>query len=86
MTKSDNFSNIIPIMALYALAGYRLLPALQKVYSAFSMLRFTTSSLEDLHKDLINLNLPNKSNVQSTLTVKKNIVLKKYIITTQITS
>ena len=39
MTKSDNFSNIIPIMALYALAGYRLLPALQKSTALFSMLR-----------------------------------------------
>lgn len=45
----------LPTITLYAFAGYRLLPALQQIYSAVSQLRFTSPVLDALHKDLINL-------------------------------
>ena len=55
MTKSGNFATSLPIIALYAFAGYRLMPALQQIYSAFTQLRFVGPALDALHQDLSNL-------------------------------
>ena len=38
-------SNIMPTIALYAFAGYRLMPALQQIYNA-TQLRFSGPSLD----------------------------------------
>lgn len=43
---------ILPILALYAFAGYRLMPAMQQIYYALTMIRFHHSALDILHKDL----------------------------------
>ena len=45
-------SEALPIVALYAVAGYRLLPALQQVYQHSSTLRFSKPVLDLLHSDL----------------------------------
>jgi ABC-type multidrug transport system fused ATPase/permease subunit len=54
MSLGINMINIIPYIALYAFAGYRLMPALQQVYVSLSQLRFVVPSLDILHKDLMN--------------------------------
>jgi ABC-type bacteriocin/lantibiotic exporter with double-glycine peptidase domain len=43
----------VPLLALYAVAGYRLLPALQRVYQSISSIRFTQAALESIHRDWI---------------------------------
>jgi ATP-binding cassette, subfamily B, bacterial PglK len=48
-------ASIMPIIALYAFAGYRLLPALQQVYAHLTLLRFSGPALETLHRDLVGL-------------------------------
>ena len=58
MKNHDGFSEIIPILALYTLAAYRLMPALQQVYSQVTTLRFSISALNILHDDLELLNQP----------------------------
>ncbi len=55
ITKSSSFASALPIIALYAFAGYRLMPALQQIYGAFTQLRFAGPALDALHQDLINL-------------------------------
>jgi ATP-binding cassette, subfamily B, bacterial PglK len=55
MTKSGSFASALPIIALYAFAGYRLMPALQQIYGAFTQLRFAGPALDALHQDLISL-------------------------------
>ena len=55
MVKSGSFSSALPIIALYAFAGYRLMPALQQIYGAFTQLRFAGPALDALHKDQISL-------------------------------
>lgn len=46
----------LPVIGVYALAGYRLLPALQGVYQHLSKMRFSRPALEVLHADLSKLN------------------------------
>jgi ABC-type multidrug transport system fused ATPase/permease subunit len=55
MTKSGNFATTLPVIALYAFAGYRLLPALQQIYSTLTQLRFVNPALNAIHKDLKSL-------------------------------
>jgi len=57
MDKTRNFSEVLPIVSLYAFAGYRLMPALQQIYGSITSLRYVSSSLDSLHSDLMNLPL-----------------------------
>jgi len=50
-THSD-MQAVLPLASAFALAGYRLLPALQQVYQASSSLRFNQSLLDVIHHDL----------------------------------
>ncbi len=45
-------STVIPLMALYAFAGYRLMPALQGVFAGLTTIRFNLSVLDKLVTDL----------------------------------
>ncbi|MEO7083892.1 MAG: ABC transporter ATP-binding protein [Gemmatimonadaceae bacterium] len=42
---------LVPLLALYAFAGYRLMPALQQVFASVLEIRFRLPSLYDLHGD-----------------------------------
>lgn len=56
MAQSGSFAAALPIVALYAFAGYRLMPALQQIYGAVTQLKFAGPALNALHTDLIGLN------------------------------
>ncbi len=45
-------AQILPKLSLYAFAAYRLMPALQQLFGAFSSIRFNRAALEDLSSDL----------------------------------
>ncbi|MDH3380943.1 MAG: ABC transporter ATP-binding protein/permease [Gammaproteobacteria bacterium] len=45
MYRGEGLEAVLPIMAVYALAGYRLLPALQKFYSDLTIFKFTGPAL-----------------------------------------
>ncbi len=55
MAKTGSFQSALPIISLYAFAGYRLMPALQQIYEASSRLRFAGPALNALHRDLNSL-------------------------------
>ena len=73
MYKSNNFATVLPIVSLYAFAGYRLLPAMQKIYAAISLLRYAGSSLNNLYEELINLE-PYTISTDSTITPLKESI------------
>jgi ATP-binding cassette, subfamily B, bacterial PglK len=52
LTTHENFGQAVAVMSLYALAGYRLLPSLQQVFSGLAKLRFYRPALENLHADI----------------------------------
>jgi ATP-binding cassette, subfamily B, bacterial PglK len=52
MQREGALQAALPILALYGFAGYRLLPALQQVYGAFTQLRFAGPALDALHADV----------------------------------
>lgn len=55
MTQSGSFASALPIIALYAFAGYRLMPALQQIYGSVTQLKFAGPALKALHTDLSGL-------------------------------
>lgn len=50
---SGNLLNFLPRLTLYAIAGYRLMPALQKAFSAIAKVKHSMPSLIILYDDLI---------------------------------
>lgn len=52
MSKSGNFNNVLPMLSLYIFAGYRLMPALQKIYAAFTQITFIGPSLKKICDDI----------------------------------
>jgi ABC-type bacteriocin/lantibiotic exporter with double-glycine peptidase domain len=56
MAGSGDFASALPVIALYAFAGYRLMPAIQQIYASISRLRFAGPAIDALHSDLIGLN------------------------------
>jgi len=65
MVKSGSFASALPIIALYAFAGYRLMPALQQIYGAFTQLRFAGPALDALYQDLISLQAADAQHVDT---------------------
>ena len=77
MDQTGSFNNSLPIISLYVFAGYRLIPALQQIYSSFTQLTFVRPSINKLHSDLKNLKLFNQNQVQEILTFNKSITLNR---------
>ena len=52
VASARDLSQILPIVALYTFAGYRLMPALQQVFAGMASLRFNVAALDLLVRDL----------------------------------
>lgn len=48
-------ATVFPILGLYAFAGYKLIPAAQRIYEGVAKLRFGAGSIESLHEDMVQL-------------------------------
>lgn len=79
MQKSNNFLSIIPILVLYTLAGYRLIPLLQGIFININTLRYVGPPLEALSKELFNLKNSNlvEQECKDIIKLEKKISLKK---------
>jgi len=76
MAQTGNFINALPTITLYALAGYRLMPALQQVYASVTQLRFLGPGLDSLYYDVKNLKTSETQFDQSVIPLNKKITLK----------
>jgi ATP-binding cassette, subfamily B, bacterial PglK len=75
MTQTGNFNNYLPIISLYAYAGYRLMPALQQIYSSLTQLTFVGPSIDKLNNDIKSLKPLNLNHDEDVLTFNKEINL-----------
>jgi ATP-binding cassette, subfamily B, bacterial PglK len=74
-----NFGQILPFLAVYAMAGYRLIPAFQNFYLHLSHLRFTLPALHNVHLDMHEFESSDSSNkrtMQITVRPRKVISLE----------
>lgn len=77
MAKSNNFLNTIPIIALYTLAGYRLIPLLQGIFISVNALRYISPPLNSLNEEFQQLQTSSLSVDKEVLQLKKEIKLNK---------
>jgi ABC-type multidrug transport system fused ATPase/permease subunit len=49
----QDLEGVLPVLALYAFAGYRLMPALQRIFAGLTALRFHLPVLDMINKDII---------------------------------
>jgi ATP-binding cassette, subfamily B, bacterial PglK len=49
--RQQALSQVLPVIAVYAFAGYRLLPAIQQTYSNVAIIRFNLAALEVVFRD-----------------------------------
>ena len=52
LIRDYELSKVVPILSLYAFAGYRLMPALQTIFTGIAELRYTQAALDNLAIDL----------------------------------
>ena len=76
---AGNLGEVLPILAVYALAAFKLLPALQQIYSSVSQIKGNTAAFEavknDLQQSFKNQNTINKQVDIVQLDLKKEIIL-----------
>ena len=73
MKQSNSFTAILPVLSLDVFAGYRLMPAVQQLYSALTSIRFAETSINSVFNDL---NVDLDYNIQTEkLTFKRDISL-----------
>tara|TARA_B100000989_G_scaffold21727_1_gene14248 strand:+ start:15132 stop:16889 length:1758 start_codon:yes stop_codon:yes gene_type:complete len=76
MNQKGSFNSALPIISLYAFAGYRLLPALQSIYASFTRLTFIGPSLNALCDDIQNLKPSITNSDKGYVKLNKKISLK----------
>jgi ABC-type multidrug transport system fused ATPase/permease subunit len=87
MAQSGSFTDVIPLITLYAFAGYRLMPAAQQMYGSISKLSFVKPVLDSMYNELKELNSSNLQNFneikapndRNILECRKEIILKNVI-------
>ncbi len=76
ISKSENFTDAVPVIALYVFAGYRLLPAVQQIYISTTQIRSTLPALDALYKNIASLDKAKKNVSTDKLKLTNSIILK----------
>ena len=79
MVQTGSFNKSLPLITLYAFAGYRLMPALQQLYASFTQLAFVRPSLDSLIEDIKNLKEIEINQDKGILSFNKVIKLNRII-------
>lgn len=76
---SGKLGEILPVLAVYALAAFKLLPSLQQIYSSSSQIKGNIAAFEavqhDLEQSFENHNVIGNSSIAIKININKNIVL-----------
>ena len=76
LDNTGSVNDAIPIISLYAFAGYRLMPAIQVIYLSSTRLKFVGPALDKIINDIKNLKPLNLNQNQGVLNFNKAIDLK----------
>jgi len=76
ISQSGTLIDTLPIIALYAFAGYRLMPAMQQIYTSATSLRFVSPAIDAMYNDLKSLKPSDSQKGQAPLPFNKSITLK----------
>jgi ABC-type multidrug transport system fused ATPase/permease subunit len=82
LASRQNMDQVIPLLLLYTFAAYRLMPALQGIFTGISEIRFNMPGLNILYRDMIKRqkNMARQieiNNAVKPIKIRKQIALKK---------
>lgn len=73
VTRDGDLSQILPILAVYALAGFKLLPALQQIYHSVATIKGNTAAFNSIKEDLLaSLTMNKDEGLSPSLDVPRN--------------
>ncbi len=75
-TKIEGSSAVIPIISLYAMAGYRLMPALQQIYSGITRVKYSMPAFNILINDFSRAEMKIAKQSSPKIPMKFNNILK----------
>lgn len=75
MARDGDFVSTVPIVSIYAFAGYRLIPALQQIYGALTQLKFSNPAIESVHNHAMNLPFLKNNESNEPINLKESIKL-----------
>jgi len=79
ISHNGNLGEILPVLSIYAIAGFKLLPAFQQIYSNVSLIRGNLAAWENLRADFVGSNASEDQAVTAQagthLTPEKEIAL-----------
>lgn len=75
-SEGAEFNQLVPVLALYAFAGYKLIPAVQQCYSYIAQIRGGFESFKDVMSDIVIVDPKRVFNEMVPLKIENNIVLK----------
>jgi ABC-type multidrug transport system fused ATPase/permease subunit len=53
LSTERTLTNVVPLLSLYALAGYRLLPGMQEIFNALSLVRYHAAVVDAIHEQFM---------------------------------
>lgn len=78
LNKGD-LGTVLPVLAIYALAAFKLLPALQQIYSSIAQIKGNSAAFEAIKEDLMNsrniIESPTVVNINKHLSIKNEVSL-----------
>ncbi len=76
ISEQGKLDQILPIISVYALAGFKLLPALQHIFFSLTQIKANTSAFENIKEDLNKSSAPFPSQSCSNLTFNQSLQLE----------
>lgn len=76
---------ILPVLSVYALAGFKLLPAFQQIYRSVAQIKGNISAFESIQKDLVEINTQKTKEALSTEVSHARLNLEKEITLDRVT-
>jgi ABC-type multidrug transport system fused ATPase/permease subunit len=71
-----SFVSAIPMLALFAITGYRIVPSVNKILSALNQIKFGYPSIENLYKESLIETRSIKDNLNKKIKIQKYIFFK----------
>jgi len=78
-------SNLIPLVSLFAFAGYRLMPALQEIFQSATIIKYTRAILYRIHSDITQGHENESTDREKNFATIKPLKFEKQIIIKDVT-
>jgi HlyD family secretion protein len=79
ITHNGNLGSILPVLSIFVLAGFKLLPAFQQIYFSLSQIRGNLSGFESIRNDLFSSVEGSEDPLSKEDTVKSKLYVKNSI-------